>query len=91
MAKSFFGDHGSHNMFLYQSTLDMLELKKVKTLIMLWVWRDYTLLNFRPYKLLYWFTIMQDNWATKIVNAWIVYDLDAWRRNPLDNFKLKNC
>ena len=26
----------------------------------------------------------------KIVNAYIVYDLDAWPRNPTNNFKFKN-
>ena len=28
---------------------------------------------------------------TKIVNVYIVYDLDAWPRNPTNNFKFKNC
>ena len=27
----------------------------------------------------------------KIVNVYIVYDLDGWPRNPTNNFKLKNC
>ena len=27
----------------------------------------------------------------KIVNVYIVYDLDAWPRNPTNNFKFKNC
>ena len=27
----------------------------------------------------------------KIVNVYIVYDLDAWSRNPTNNFKFKNC
>ena len=31
------------------------------------------------------------NYATKTVNAYTVYDLDAWANNPLNNFKLKNC
>ena len=25
------------------------------------------------------------------VNAYIVYDLDNWSRNPLNKFTLKNC
>ena len=29
-------------------------------------------------------------YATKIVNVYIVCDLDAWPRNPNNNFKLKN-
>ena len=32
----------------------------------------------------------QNNYATNIVNAYIVYDLDAWPRNPTNNFKCKN-
>ena len=27
------------------------------------------------------------NYLTKIVNVYIVYDLDAWSRNPTNNFK----
>ena len=27
----------------------------------------------------------------KIVNVYIVYDLDAWSRNPTNNFEFKNC
>ena len=28
---------------------------------------------------------------SKIVNVYIVYDLEAWPRNPTNNFKFKNC
>ena len=35
--------------------------------------------------------VEQNNYLTKIVNVYIAYDLDAWRRNPTNNFKLKNC
>ena len=28
---------------------------------------------------------------SKIVNVYIVYDLDAWPRNSTNNFKFKNC
>ena len=31
--------------------------------------------------------VEQNNYLTKIVNVYIVYDLDAWPRNPTDNFK----
>ena len=31
--------------------------------------------------------VKQNNYATKMVNAYIVYDLDAWQNNPLNNFK----
>ena len=33
----------------------------------------------------------QNNCLTKIVDVYIVYDLDAWPRNPTKNFKSKNC
>ena len=33
----------------------------------------------------------QNNYLTKIVNVYIVYDLDARPKNPTDNFKFKNC
>ena len=35
--------------------------------------------------------IEQINYEAKIVNAYIVYDLDAWPINPTNNFKFKNC
>ena len=35
--------------------------------------------------------IEQNNYATKIVNAYIVYDLDKWPRILFNNFELKNC
>ena len=33
----------------------------------------------------------QNHYATKIVNAYMVYDLDTWPNNSLRNFTLKNC
>ena len=35
--------------------------------------------------------VEQNNYSTKIVNAYIVYDLHAWPINPTNNFKFKNC
>ena len=35
--------------------------------------------------------VEQNNYTTKIVNVYIFYDLDAWRKNPTNNFNLKNC
>ena len=35
--------------------------------------------------------VEQNTYATKIVNVYIVYDIDAWLRNPTNNFKFKNC
>ena len=34
--------------------------------------------------------VEQNNHTTKIVNVYIVYELDDWPRNPTNNFKLKN-
>ena len=33
----------------------------------------------------------QNNYLTKIVNLYIVYDLAAWSRNPTNNLKLMIC
>ena len=33
----------------------------------------------------------QNNNLNKIVNVYIVYDLDAWPKTPLRNFTIKNC
>ena len=33
----------------------------------------------------------QSNYATKIVNVYMVYELDTWSKIPFNNFKLKNC
>ena len=35
--------------------------------------------------------VAKNNYLTKIVNVYIVYDLVAWPRNPTTNFKFKNC
>ena len=35
--------------------------------------------------------VEQNNYLLKIVNVYIVYDLDAWPRNSTNNFKFKNC
>ena len=33
----------------------------------------------------------QNNYLTKIENVYIVQDLDAWPRNPTNNFEFNNC
>ena len=33
----------------------------------------------------------QNNCLTKIVNVYIVYDLNYWPKDPTNNFKFKNC
>ena len=35
--------------------------------------------------------VEQRNYTTKIVNVYIVLDLDVWPRNPTNNSKFKNC
>ena len=35
--------------------------------------------------------VEKKQYVSKIVYVYIVYDLDAWRRNPTNNFKFKNC
>ena len=35
--------------------------------------------------------VEQNNYTTKTVNVYIVYDVDVWPRNPTNNFKFKNC
>ena len=35
--------------------------------------------------------VEENNYLGKIVNVYIVYDLDAWPRIPTNNFKFKNC
>ena len=33
----------------------------------------------------------QNNYLSKIVNVYIVYDLNAWPRNPTNDFIFNNC
>ena len=35
--------------------------------------------------------VKQNNYTSKIVNGYIVYDLDTWPNNLLKKFLLKNC
>lgn len=37
------------------------------------------------------FVVKQKKYATKIVTAYVVYDLDTWPKIPLKNFTWKNC
>ena len=34
--------------------------------------------------------VEQNNYLTQVVNVYIAYDLDAWPKNPTNNFKFKN-
>ena len=35
--------------------------------------------------------VEQNSYLTKIVNVYIVYELNDWPRNLTNNFKFKNC
>ena len=35
--------------------------------------------------------VANNNYATKTVNIYIIFDLDNWPRNSLNSFILKNC
>ena len=35
--------------------------------------------------------VEQNNYWSKLVNVYIVYELDAWPRYLTSNFKFKNC
>ena len=35
--------------------------------------------------------VEQNNYVSKIVNVYIAFDLDAWPRNPTNDFKFKKC
>ena len=107
----FASNDGSQNTFVYQPTLDTLELKKDKGTDYVLSWKSNGVYNskLKPlytaflhsiklsgYKMGIKFdkdplAVEQNNYLTKIVNVYIVYDLDAWPRNPTNNFKFKNC
>ena len=35
--------------------------------------------------------VEQKNYVSKIANVYIVFDLDAWPKNPTNDFKFKKC
>ena len=109
LCKIIFDDYGFPIIFVYQSTLDTLELRKDKG-------ADYVLslkskvvyasklrslhaaflhsIKHFGYKVGIKFersllAVEQNNHATKIVNAYIIFDLDAWPRHSTNNFKLQ--
>ena len=78
-------------MFVYQPTLDTLELKKDKDMDYVLSWKSNGLyrMGIKYDKDL--LAVEQNNYLTNIVNVYIVCDLDAWPKIPLRNFTLKNC
>ena len=107
----FTSNDGSQNTFVYQPTLDTLELKKNKGTNYVLCWKSKGVYNskLKPVHTAFLHSIKlseyrigikfdedplaveQNNYLTKIVNVYIVYDLDAWPRNPTNNLKFKNC
>ena len=110
--RMYFTSNDEHqNTFVYQTTLDTLELKKDKCTDYVLSWESKGVYNSKL-KLLYTaflhsiklseykmgitfdknpLAVEQKNYLTKIGNVYTVYDLDAWPRNPTNNFKFKNC
>ena len=37
------------------------------------------------------FAVEQNNYLSKIINVYIVYDLNTWPGSHTNNFKFKNC
>ena len=106
LSKCIFGNDGFQNIFIYQPTVNKLELKKVLNMLLIKTPRGCILTPFYTAFLhsikLYGYRIGiqfdnsalvvgQNNYATKTVNAYIVYDLHNWSKIPLNNLKLKNC
>ena len=107
----FTSNDGSQNTFVYQPTLDTLELKKDKGTDYVLSWKSNGVYNskLKPlytaflhsiklsgYKMGIKFdkdplAVEENNYLTKIVNVYILYELAAWPRNPTNNFKFKNC
>ena len=107
---SFTSNDGSQNTFVYQPTLDTLELKKDKRNYYVLSWKSKEVLNSKLKPLYTAFihsiklseyrtgtkfdrdplAVEQNNYLIKIVNVYIIYDLDAWPTNPPNNFNFKN-
>ena len=102
---------GSQNTFVYQPTLDTLELEKDKGTDYVLNWKSKGVYNskLKPLYTIFLHSIKrsgykvgikfdkdplaieQNNYGKKIVNVYIVYDLNAQPRNPTNNFEFKNC
>ena len=100
----FTSNDGSQNTFVYQPTLDALELKKDKGTDYVLSWKSNGVFNSKLKPLYTTFlnsiklseeyrigikfdkdplALEENNYLTKIVNVYIVYDLDAWPGNLL--------
>ena len=101
----------SQNTFVYQPTLDTLEIKKDKGTDYVLSWKSKGLYSSKLKPLYTAFlhsiklsghkmgvkfdkdplAVEQNNYLTKILNAYIVCDLSDWPRDPTNNFKFKTC
>ena len=99
----FTSDDGFQDMFFYQPTLNTMKYKNTSTGYVIsckskGVYNSKLIAlngDFLP-NTKYFFNntpllIEKKKYTTKIVNVYIVYDLDNWPKNPLRNFTLKNC
>ena len=101
---------GSKNTFVYQLSLETLELKKGKgtNFILSWKSKGVYTSKLKALYIAFLHSIKlsryrigvkcdkdplaaeQINYLTKIVNVYVVCDLDAWPINPTSNLKFKN-
>ena len=88
----FKSDDGSENTFVYQPRLVAIELKKDKCTGYVLSCKSNREFNSKLKPLYATFfdkdslAVEQNNYLTKIVNVYIVYDLDVWPRNSTNNF-----
>lgn len=75
LCKNFLGDDDFLNKIFYQPAFNMLELKEDKDTECVFSWKSKR--------------IEQNNYLTQFVNIHIVYDLDNWLRNMLNNLHEK--
>ena len=66
-----------------------MEFKKHKGIDYVLSWKSNGIFNSKLKPL--YTTFLNSIKLSKIVNAYIAYDLGAWPRNPTNNFKFKNC
>ena len=97
MAKTFFVDDGYQNIFIYQPTVHTIELKKDKGTAYTSKLKPLHTTFLHSIKLSGYrigikfykdpLAVEQNIYTNNIVHAHTVYDLDAWQRNAVNNFK----
>ena len=98
------GNNSFQNIFVYQPTFNKLELQKdkwiwtaefIKSKFLSLHGAFFTNLKRIVFEIRIQFNntplvVRQNNYATKIVNAYIASDLDKWPKTLLNNFTIKN-